>query len=61
MVTAKFNSQVKVVKKTPENRRVAKVLRTMKDVDKLQNAAVGKNQKIYKEKVATQGYEEASR
>ena len=61
VVTTTLNSQVKVFVKTPENKTVAKGVRTMKDVDNWQNAAVGKNQKIYKEKVTTQGYEETSK
>ena len=61
MVTTTFNGQVKVFVKTPENKTVAKVVRTMKDVDNLDTAAVRRKQKLYNEKVTTQNYEEISK
>ena len=46
MVTTTFNSQVSVFVQTLENKTVAKLVRTMKYVDNLENGAVIKKQKI---------------
>ena len=61
MVTTTFNSRVKVFVETPENKTVAKVVRTGKDDDNLENAAVCKKQKLCKEKVTAENYEETSK